>query len=258
MKAGEGIVQTFQTSDGNRRGALLARLASDPRQLTLVRQALPGLAEARLSALVQEIDETVLPRLLRLRSGARELARLTVSQRRLVDIEMPGRAPVPKEPDHLPHLFAARLLELADTTGELSIATARRPSHPNHAETACSVAALRQALAVAATRTAFDRLLPRIEAKSSARIVWSTSVAQSQFSGAPEWMVPLKLWAERFEAMNRQHPGSARVGLQGTQGVAIPFATGQLLVMAGLDKRGFAAVLPTAVGLDIIASWQID
>lgn len=242
---------------GNRRGELLARLSTDPRSLATRLQLLPSTVEARLSAFLTEIDEIVLPRVLHLHSGSRQVASLTVSHRRLIGIDMPGRSAVPGDAKDLPDLFAARLVEIAETRGDFLLTVGRRPSHPNHAETACSVAALNQALALATTQNAFDRLLSQAGTQSIAQLVWSGTGTQPQFSGAPDWAVPLQRFANNYRAMATDHPADARVGPLRTEGLVIPLTAGRVLVIASLESRGFAVVLARQIGLELVASWQM-
>ena len=241
---------------GNRRGTLLARLATGPRSLA-AGPLLPPTLEARLAALLTEIDEIVLPRLLRLQSGPREVACLKVSHRRLIAIDMPNRAALPANAGDLPGLLAARLVAVAETRGPLLLTVGRRTAPPTQAEPACSVAALREALALATTQTAFDRLLHQAGAQSAALLVWSETTPQPQFSGAPEWATALHGFAENYRAPHREHRADARVGPLRTEGLAFPLSEGLVLVLANLESRGFAAVLSRQIGLEMIASWQM-
>ena len=242
---------------GNRRGELLARLSAAPRDLATGRHLLPPTVEARLAAFLTEIDETVLPRLLMLRCGPREVASLTVSHRRLIAIAMPDRSALPGDATDLPGLLAARLVEIAETRGELMITVGRRPTLPTHAEAACSVTALSKALAFATTQNAFDRLLRQVGARSFAQLLWSETGTQPQFSGAPDWAIPLQRFAETYRAMGTDHRADARVGPVRTEGLLIPMAGDQAVVIASLESRGFAVVLPRQIGLELIASWQV-
>ena len=256
MTARERIVEASWKDSANHQVALLLRLSAPPCQLGAERRMLPQGADARIAAILTEIDEIVLPRVLHLKSGAQDVARLAISQRRLIDVEVPGKSAVPNEQGTLPDLLAARLIDIAQTRGALSATVGRRPTMPDHAETACSVTALRQALAQVATKTAYDRLLHQIGARSTALTQWDGTVAGNRFSGPDGWLKPMKTLGERFLAMGRHLHGDARLGPQGTQGAAIPISGQQILIMASLEKRGFAAVLPLDIGLGIITDWQ--
>jgi hypothetical protein len=256
MTAREKIAEVSWKDDANRRGALLARLSAAPGQLAAERRLLPQGADARLEALLTEIDEIVLPRVLHLTSGAQDVAWLVVSHRRLIDVEMPGITAVPNDAGSRPDLLATRLIDIAKTRGALSATVGRRPVMPNHAETACSVTALRQALAQVTTETAFDRLLHQVKAPCIALTQWDAAGGGPRFSGPDSWMKPMKTLSERFLAMGRHLHGDARLGPQGTQGAAIPMPGQQILIMASLEQRGFAAVLPSDIGLRIISDWQ--
>ncbi|MEO6301163.1 MAG: hypothetical protein ABIV25_16020 [Paracoccaceae bacterium] len=256
MSAVEKEAQGSGGDAGNTRGELLARLSTDPRKLAIERRSLPATVEDRLSAILTEIDEIVLPRQLHLYSAAREVARLTVSHRRLISIEMPGRLAASKDSSGLADLFAARLVEIAEMPGALSLTASHRPTPPNQPETACSVAALNQALAFATTQNAFDRLLRQVAPYASARLVWSEKNPQGQHTGPPEWSGQLRNFTETYRAMGRDRRSATRVTSSRTEGVAIPLNDDVIVMIASLEKKGFAAILPRSVGLDLISAWQ--
>ncbi len=256
MKPGGKVVQNARHDQDNHRLLILQRLAGAPEALAHGKGPLPDEADARLTSLLAEIDETVLPRLLHLTAGGAQLACLIVSQRRLIDVQMPGRPAAPNDSDTLAPLLAARLIELVQHRGALTLSATRRTEMPTQAETAVSVAALSQALTSATTQTAFQRLLTLADAQSTALLVWSPTTAQPQYKGPRDWLPQLAAFAGRFQTMERQNPADGRVGAVRTQGVAIPVSKEQLLLMASLEKNGFAAILPIPAGLKLIASWQ--
>jgi hypothetical protein len=258
MNALERDATSMREDAVSRRAELLVRLKSAPQVHVAERRSLPAGAGARLATLLREIDETVLPRVLRLTSGPRDVARLIVSQRRLISVEMPGRATVPPQTDHLAEAMAARLIEIAELRSELSVTLARRTSVPNHAETACSVVALRAALASSSTRNGFDRQLRHASARCSARVLWSEANPQAQFSGVPEWDAPLRTLVERYRALGRTRQAAARVSPHRMEGVLIPIDAQQVVVIASAETTGFAVVLPRKAGLDLVAAWPFN
>ncbi len=257
MTAAERHPPTIWTGERSRRDDLLARLQAEPAALAAERRALPTSVQTRLAALLIEIDEIVLPRRLHLMSGPRDVARLTVSHRRLIAVDLPGRTQPVTDTGNLPQLLASRLLEIAEMRCPLALVTRRRTAPPTQAEDACSVATLAEALALATTQNAFDRLLRHMGPASVARLLWSQTRPEGQFSGAPERAALLQAFAQAFRDMGQGHHPRARVGPLRTEGIAIPMAQGQVLILAALDKTGFAAILPRQAGLDAIAAWQV-
>ena len=260
-----------QPEAANRKNAILLRLAADPRQLAAKSSALPTNPQARLAMLLGEIDEVVLPRVLHVTSGDPDAARLTahliVSHRRLIGIETQDR---PKsladtgrkaEPGAQALMFAARLVEIAEWRGDLSLSVSHRAAPPSHAEIACSVTALRQALDLPPSESACDRLQRLVEAQAVARLHWSGKSPQAQFSGTSAWRVTLQTIAYNYLKMHNHsktdtHTGPLRTSLLRTEGLLIPIGTDLAIVMASLDRQGFAAVLPRQTGFDLIAAWQ--
>ena len=251
-----------QDDAATRKSALLARLAADPRQLAAERGVLPRSPEARLAMLLGAIDEIVLPRVLHVTSGEREAARLIVSHRRLIaiarliGIETQDRPKAPTDPGALARMFAARLVEIAEWRGDLSLSVGLRTTPPGRAEIACSVTALRQALALPPPESAFDRLQRLVEAQAVARLHWSRKSPQAQFSGTSAWRATLQTIAANYLKMQSHPRANARTGPLRAEGLLIPIGTDLGIVVACLDRQGFAAVLPRQTGLDLIAAWQ--
>lgn len=256
MRAGGNEMPQAKDDAASRKSALLARLAASPHQLAAAHAALPGTPEARIEALLDEIDETVLPRVLHVTSGPREVARLIVSHRRLIGIETQDRPKPKPDPDALAQVFAGRLAQIAQWRGELSLSVSPRSAPPGRAGRACSVAAIRQALALPPPENACDRLQRLVEAEAVARLHWSGNSPQAQFSGTQAWRATLQTIAANYLKMQSQTRATARAGPQRAEGLLIPIGFDLGIVVASVDRQGFAAVLSRQTGLDLIAAWQ--
>ena len=233
--------------------ARLARLSTDPKRLVAERRLLQSTLAARLRALLTEIDEIVLPRILHLHSGPHEIARLVVANRRLIDIATSDHPTAGGDPDDLAARCAARLVEIAGLRAPLSVTISRRVSQPNRVEAACSVDALELALGLSAAESDFDRLAQRIFSLATARLWWSEGSPRVQFSGATEWAGPLQTYAARYKKISEKPVVDGRIRPTDTEGLMIPISTLQILVIAIQGKRGFVAVLPRDAGLEAIA-----
>lgn len=248
--------QGSKAAAADRRHALLMRLAAPPAALAGARRSVPPGRAARLDWFLAEIDGIVLPRVLHLTTAGRDLARLVVSQRRLVTIEMPGRLAGPSDAAVQAQALAARLTEIAETRGEIAARLDRRAAPPGHAEIACSVASLRQALDPSGRVSSFDRLLSMAEAVALARLRWVEDSPQAWFSGAADWQAVLQAAAERLLTRRKEGRSPPRAGIPKVEGLLIPLGTDLALILATQGKQGFAAVLTRQAGLELIAGWQ--
>ena len=245
------------TADEEQRGRLearLDRLATDPKRLVAERRELPAKAPERLRALIAEIDETVLPRLLILNSDKGEAGRLIVSHRRLIDVILPDAEPASAEPQHLVRRAAHDIAALSELPGTLSLTVARRDSAPARPEPDCSVHALERALGLSSPGAAFGRLVQRLEPLSLARMNWKDDPAAASFSGKQVWRAALQTYvAAQAKAA---HARKSRIGPTRTEGLVLPISKDHVMLLARLDKQGFAAILPREAGLDALAAWQ--
>lgn len=238
-----------------RRAALIARLAADPRQLA-AEQVMPATPDARLATLLSAINDIILPRVLCVKVGTRDLARLVVSQRRLISLDMPGRPAPPSDPAALALIFAPRLMDIARTPADMSLATHRRARAPSQAELGCSVAALRQALDMTPTESAHGRLLRLAEPHMLARLTWSDKLPAPRFEGQPAWQSPLVTIADRYRKTRQAPRTDARASAQRCDGVLVPVSTELAVLVAVQGRQGCAALLPLAVALKVVSTWQ--
>ncbi|MAY89357.1 MAG: hypothetical protein CML02_21885 [Pseudooceanicola sp.] len=241
----------------------LLRLAATPGQLAAERRALPDAPSARLLAVLREIDETVLPRCVDLCIDRTPVARLTISQRRLVRLELARRGALRADPSVMVRVLADALASLAAQPGAMSMVVRRRAVATPSPETACSVAQLRLALSVdlpdsgrAAGSAGLARLAETIDRDAKATCRWPTGQAPLAFAGASEWTEILARAADGFRRRDHGGPDNRRFGSPRTDGLALPLGDGQLLILAAQGGAGLAAVMPEAEGMAAIAHWQ--
>lgn len=241
----------------------LLRLAATPGQLAAERRTLPDAPPARLVAVLREIDETVLPRCIDLCIDRNPVARLTISQRRLVRLELARRGALRADPSVMVRVLADALASLAALPGAMSMVVRRRAVATPSPETACSVAQLRLALSVdlpetggAKSSAGLSRLGDTIDRDALATCRWPSAQAPLAFAGAPAWTETLARAADTFR---RRQDGTAQrrsFGGPRTEGLALPLGDGQLLVLAAQGGAGIAAIMPEAEGMAAIAHWQ--
>lgn len=254
MSASKRKTQGKTVATEDQLSRLLDRLSSAPESLAAERQSLPQSADSRLQFLLREIDETVLPRHLDLLASGHRVARLTVSNRRLIDIDTPGRAAPPEDPQAMAELFAESLTKLARMAGDMALQVTRRTALPSHPEAACSVHTLEQLLGIEPSHIPFERLCRQIEAKALSQLAWTNGSEAA--TGAPEWAPALRDIAARYRAMHSKPRKAPRIRPMRTEGIVLPLSDDLIVAIVSLAENGLAAVLPRAEGLALIAAWQ--
>lgn len=119
-----------------------------------------------------EIDETVLPRRLMLRSNGETVAELTVTNRRLVGLNVGGRAVevAPDEdvdPDEVARRYAGALASLCAASGPLELCRAGRAAKATTGSTACTAHRLAAATDTPDVEDRVKAFLQHIHAASS-------------------------------------------------------------------------------------------
>lgn len=95
-----------------------------------------------LRRILQEVDETILPRSLELRDQAGGTLSLLVSNRRLVELSGVNPDDAPSDPDEMATLAAERIERFVGDDREISIRRDRRVRHGAAGHVSCSAAAL--------------------------------------------------------------------------------------------------------------------
>ena len=245
------------TSDISRLDRLLRRFSTSAKDLASERGTLPDSPDARLQALLSEIDETVLPRRVNLRAGEQSVARLTISNRRLVAVDLSGSSPQQAQLQSTADQFAEGLLGIAGTEGPLSVTVDHRPAQSDSLEATCSVSALEAVLGLDTSQSTFERFAQVITPLAIAQSSWPPGPACPGFSGASDWRDLLETYAQEFRNRGKGGRSNAHFEPDETEGVVIPLTDDRILVIAGVAEAGLAAVLPRTTGLEAIAVWQI-
>ena len=246
-----------KTPDTSTLDRLLCRFSTSAQQLAAEYEKLPDSPDSRLRNLLAEIDETVLSRCVTLRAADKTVARLTISNRRLVAIDMSDKATPQAQSQSIADHFAECLVAIAMISAPLSVTADRRPAQSDSLESTCSVSALKSALGQDAGQSAFEQFAQVIAPQAIARVSWSASAAHPDFSGKPDWQDLLEAYAREFRNRGKGGRSGTHFEPDETEGVVIPLSPDLALVIAGVADQGIAAVLSQTAGFEAIAAWQI-
>ena len=237
---------------------VLSRLSTEPSALAKERKSLPSAPRARLNVLLREIDETVLARIVRVRSPEGELALLDIANRRLLGMTLVGRDASlagPLADDVM--AFAESLLDICQkATGY----TVERPSVRDRNlgdASSYAVPALRDAMGLDHKACSIDLLSQMIEPHAVSMLTWESGFEQVVFTGA-----------ENLRAKHEAHTRRALDSIAASQkakttfggdvsGVAIPVSKAFVFVLASTPEKGLSGFLPTSKGLKAISDWQL-
>ncbi|NCQ23298.1 MAG: hypothetical protein GW798_02515 [Roseovarius sp.] len=235
---------------------LLRRFATPAGRLARRSATLPDDPRARLDALLQEIDEIMLPRRIELRIDGKTLAHLSAYSRRLASVEIVARPGSRPTGETIASDFADRLLEIAATPGTLTCRSARHQNRPRANDSTCSVGALKAALGFDVQRSEIVRLTEIMTPIAIAKLDWVGDPGQGQFSGEGAWRQMLEQHALIFLGRAGRKTFNRQAGAGRAEGIAIPLSAETIIVLARLSDRGLAAILPYEAGLKAIAFWQ--
>lgn len=236
--------------------ALLRRFATPAGRLARGSAVLPDDPRSRLDALLQEIDEIMLPRRIELHLNGKPLAHLTAFNRRLASVEIALRPLSRPRTEAVAAEFTDQLLEIAAMPGTLTCSFARLMAGPRAEENTCSVTALKAALGFDPRGCEMTRLTDIMEPIAMAKLSWVGDPGQGSFSGDATWRQALEQHALKFSALTGRKTFNRHNGAGRAEGLAIPLSAERLVVLARLSDRGFAAILPYEAGLKAIAAWQ--
>ncbi|QJF51158.1 hypothetical protein [Roseobacter ponti] len=224
---------------------LLARLGSAE-----LAQTLPRDRTAALEVLLREINETVLPRSLKLSADGIQLGALDVANRRLVAVGLGDDAPGDTDVTTL----AGVLGLICETGAEVTLTNAGRAGTAGDPDTGASVPALRAALAGRHQMSGVAVMLESIATDTVACLHWNDLTATggaeeagAGCSGDPAWFPRL----EAFVAGMRNGPAGGPDG-----GLLVPLADDLTLIACGDARAGVAAVMASAPALQAMQSWQ--
>ena len=256
MTENEARINIPYATSNSRLLALLARFASNPGALAAERRLLPATSSGRLGRVLQEIDEIILPRTLQLRIGDREAARLTVSHRHLIRMEIASLLKAGSRSEVIPSQFATSLVELAGLKGELSIEISRRVDVAGQGHVAMSAKELERALGRAPASSPFDVLMQRLVPLAVAELRWSDKNPRGQVFGDPDWRAILTNGASRALRAGKHPLANASIPSTRLEGTIVPVSDRHILAILSSADQGIALILPRAAGLSEIASWQ--
>lgn len=237
---------------------MMDRFATRPDVLASERRMLPKTARARLDRLLQEIDETVLPRRFRVQCKNTPDVELVVANRRLVAITARASRQATAHPlKPSAEAFGEALLDLAKRARALTKAPHRQGTREVGTENSFTAAALRQTLGLDVWCGGTEALAGRLNVHAKAQLTWDAGSKKLQFKGDTVWKPCLRHHAALLtQQMNMSRPSSFATP-RDVVGLAAPISHSEILISAYDGSKGVAVISPRDAGLAAISEWQM-
>lgn len=214
--------------------------------------------EALAEVLLQEIDETVLPRELTISAGGARVAVLTVAHRRLAGVALHGKpdsASEADDPQMAAALFAGRLQRLQTEMPSGGFTILRRSCKGPAGAGSCTAQMLRDALSAVPEDSRLDRFRAAVQAHARAWIFGPAAGGAAQTGGAEE--VLMQLGAAR---------AALAAGLQRTRRppafqpkpecIVLPLSPGARVIAATDAGRFLLLACSASEAGDLLGKWQ--
>lgn len=215
-------------------------------------------ATSNMLKILREIDETVLPRYLTVFDGDTAVARLLVSNRRLMEVDVEGEADTAAvaDPEAAARVFARRLRHVAGQCQQLDIRVTGRDLITGHSGISCSAAQLAAVAGLSAPGAArqdrMNRFLERVKPLVKAWVQTGTHSGEEAEGGDTDL-------AERLRNLSRDGYGQVRRGRvsPGRPDCAVlPLSGIESLVCASDGDARVLALVSGGAAADILAAWS--
>lgn len=230
--------------------ALLTQFAQPSAALAQSYSDFPQAPAARLSSILNLIQEIVLPRKVTFLCDGCEVAEMILANRRLNTFEQTGCA-TPEEEDTTD--LAQRLLEFAKDPRTITMQTPTRIPAGISTEQSFSTRALKTALGLDENISPMEHMQRLVGPHAVSLLVWSGNCDAPQKTGADNWHETLHDFAQRYidnlqaEAFETPVP----------RGLMLRVTAEQSMLIAVHDGDGMAAILPNAEAHRVIETWQM-
>ena len=202
---------------------------------------------ARLRLVLQEIDETVLPRILVIDIDGAEYAKLRVSNRRLRQIA-PCAVALKADLNDIESV-ALWLLDLALVKGAMSLRSMRGEDTETSQDAKYSAASL---MATLQGRDPADRLVRMLACDPFSVLTWQNSISDAAVDGDNAYHALLRSCAEECLAVS-----STSLPQATPYGMAFEMADDRIMVVSGTPAQGVAFIAARADVLRAISRWQL-
>ena len=236
---------------------VLQRFAMDARNLADARKSLPSDPAARLTAILQEIDETVLPKCISILSQNEVAGELTVANRRLLRIRVHPQPTCAADPaqGNLAEI-SGMLLKLAGIGESMSVASDRGLQSRSEENAGVSVAALKAEFEKANQHcdvAVFSEILRPV---AIACLSWENDLDISGFTGAQQYRDDLENHARQLiRSLDARHRISHLK--RRADGFAMPTGADDLIVSVWNGQNGVAGYVARDAGFQVINDWQL-
>lgn len=211
-------------------------------------------ASVALRLILREIDETVLPRHLTVFDGDHPMARLVVSNRRLLALEydQDTASEPPSDSEAAARLFARQLRKLTSRARSLGLRATGRASDIGIAGVSCSAQRLAQAAGLSETEGGTNQLDAFLDHVKPFSHGWARTGEDADSKGGD---ADLSFQLAELIASGYGQPRPVGVAPLRPECAVLPLPEEVSLVMATEGRRRLLAVIPTVSSPEIMSFW---
>ncbi|MFK7746179.1 MAG: hypothetical protein AB8B47_14080 [Roseobacter sp.] len=230
----------------------IERFQVSPAELAHERQCAPDTKDARLNALLNEVDETVLAKDIKLHQKDGTVAILTVANRRICDLSIEDVSP---QKVLSAGCLAHHLGLVAQSTTHMSV---HAPSATKTHETAQGVAAqtVKNALSSNEHPPCLSGFIEITSPPAHARLAWQNDMQKCTYNGDVSWKEILEGYASKITGTLQKNKSQKLFQSGKAIGCILPLTDEMVVVVCIENSSGTAVVLTETEGLSCVAAWQ--
>ena len=247
--------------DGSRLARVVIRMADETVELPKSRKVRQGDPDRLMVTVLREIDESVLPRDIRVSTDNGDELHLLVSNRRLISVKasgasIPSDQASPGDPDEAARIYLDRLKSVLGSARKIELTHKRCPDLRDSDSVSCSAQSLARAaglsVGILGGSPGLRDFLKSLESLATAWLYLPGKAAESQSNGDPALINGLSAFLDQ----TRPKENKAQIAARKPDCTVLPLPNGSLLISATTLGQHLLALVPESNLNAVITAWQ--
>ncbi len=218
-----------------------------------------------LRVLLEEVDETMLPRQLTLNCQPAGIVRVLASNRRMSGIEIVGspkadQSAAPTGPAELANHYASTLSQIFAHCSEVTLLPPERIENLQSSDCSCSAQLVAEAARLdcftSDNTQSFDGFFSALKDVAEAWVEFGSDHAQSGAGGPPEHVDHLSTTFRKFRELASLPSGKTKFRSSAPEFICAPLTDNDALIACSRQKGWFLAIVPADQIEELSTQWH--